>query len=47
MGQNGQAADGADQIWRIEDVREAAVLAMLFTMGFTSLLALLRLNRPG
>jgi putative membrane protein len=44
-GQSGQAADGAGHVWRIEDIREATVLIMLFTMGFTSLLALLRLYR--
>jgi len=47
MGQRGLAADGAGQLWRIQDMRETALLVMVFTMGFTSLLALLRLFRPG
>jgi uncharacterized membrane protein len=46
IGQAGAAADGAGHIWRVEDVRETAVIAMLLTMGFTSLLALLRIFRP-
>ncbi len=46
IGQAGLAADGAGHAWRIEDVRETAVLTAVFTMGFTSLLALLRLFRP-
>lgn len=47
MRQAGEAADGAGHIWRVEDVRETAVIAMLLTMGFTSFLALLRICRPG
>jgi len=46
MTQVGEAADGAGHIWRVHDVRETAVIAMLLTMGFTSLLALLRVFRP-
>jgi putative membrane protein len=46
IGQVGEAADGAGHIWRVQDVREATVVAMLLTMGFTSLLALLRIFRP-
>jgi putative membrane protein len=46
MRQMGEAADGAGHIWRIQDVRETAVIAMLLTMGFTSLLALLRIFQP-
>jgi uncharacterized membrane protein len=46
MTQVGDVADGAGHIWRVEDVRETAVITMLMTMGFTSLLALLRIFRP-
>src|SRR5262249_34883787 len=46
VGQVGEAADGASYIWRVQDVLDAAVVAMLLTMGFTSLLALLRGFRP-
>lgn len=45
IGQSGDVADAAGHIWRIQDVREATVAAMLFTMLFTSLLATLRLAR--
>jgi putative membrane protein len=45
MRQVGEAADGAGHIWRVQDVRETAVIAMLLTMGFTSLLAILRISR--
>lgn len=43
IGQSGEIADAANHIWRIQDLREATVVAMLFTMFFTSLLAGLRL----
>jgi uncharacterized membrane protein len=43
LAQKGDAADGSGYAWRIENVREAAVIAMVCTMGFTALLALLRL----
>jgi uncharacterized membrane protein len=43
LGQSGEVADAANHIWRIQDLRETAVVVMLFTMGFTSLLAVLRL----
>jgi uncharacterized membrane protein len=46
MRQVGEVADGAGHIWRVQDVRETAVITMLMTMGFTSLLALLRIFRP-
>jgi hypothetical protein len=46
MRQVGDVADGAGHIWRVQDVRETAVITMLMTMGFTSLLALLRIFRP-
>jgi putative membrane protein len=45
MGQSGEVADAAGHIWRIQDVREATVVTMLFTMLFTSVLAALRLAR--
>jgi uncharacterized membrane protein len=47
MGQMGEAADGAGHIWRVQDVREAVAITMLLTMAFTSLLAFLRIFRPG
>lgn len=39
MGQSGEVADAANHIWRVQDLREATVVVMLFTMFFTSLLA--------
>lgn len=45
MGQAGDVADAAGHIWRIQDLREMAVAVMLFTMFFTSMLAVLRLIR--
>jgi len=45
MGQSGEVADGAGHIWRIQDVREATVVTVLFTTLFTSVLAALRLAR--
>jgi uncharacterized membrane protein len=43
MGPSGDVADAAHHVWRMQDVRESAVVVMLFTMFFTSLLAALRL----
>ncbi len=43
IGQSGEVADAANHIWRVQDLRESTVVMMLFTMGFTSLLAGLRL----
>jgi putative membrane protein len=45
LGQAGETVDGGGHIWRIQDVRESAVLVMIFTMGFTALLAIARLWR--
>jgi uncharacterized membrane protein len=45
MGQTGEAADGAGRIWPIRDVREATAVVMIFTMGFTSFIALHKLAR--
>jgi putative membrane protein len=45
LDQTGETADGGGHIWRIQDLRESAVLVMIFTMGFTALLALARLSR--
>jgi uncharacterized membrane protein len=45
MGQVGEATDGAGHMWRVEDIRETAVITMLLTMAFTSLLALARIFR--
>jgi uncharacterized membrane protein len=43
IGQSGEVVDAANHVWRIGDLRETTVVIMLFTMGFTSLLAALRL----
>jgi uncharacterized membrane protein len=43
IGQSGEVADAANHIWRVQDLRETAVVVMLCTMCFTSLLAALRL----
>jgi uncharacterized membrane protein len=43
MGQSGEVTDAANYVWRVQDVRESAVIVMLFTMFFTSVLAALRL----
>ena len=43
IGQSGDVVDVAGQVWRIHDLRETAVVTMLFTMFFTSMLAALRL----
>jgi uncharacterized membrane protein len=43
VGQSGEVTDAAGHIWRSQDVREATVVVMLFTMFFTSMLAALSL----
>lgn len=43
LGQSGEVADAAGQIWQIGDLRTSTVITMLFTMFFTSMLAALRL----
>jgi uncharacterized membrane protein len=43
MGQSGEVADATGHLWRIQYLRETAVAVMLFTMFFTSMLAMLRL----
>jgi uncharacterized membrane protein len=43
LGQSGQVADAAGHVWHIEDLHEATVVTLLFTMVFTSMLAGLRL----
>lgn len=45
IGPGGDSVDGAGRVWRIEDIRESTVAVMLFTMLFSSTLALLRLWR--
>ena len=40
---NGDVADASGHIWRIHDLRETTVAVMLFTMFYTSMLAILRL----
>jgi uncharacterized membrane protein len=50
MGQSGEVVDAANHIWHVQDLREATVVTMLFTMFLTSMLATLRLatdNRRG
>jgi uncharacterized membrane protein len=41
--QSGETTDAVGHIWQIGDLREATVVMMLFTMVFTSMLAMLRL----
>jgi uncharacterized membrane protein len=41
--QSGETTDATGHIWHINDLREATVVMMLFTMVFTSMLAILRL----
>jgi uncharacterized membrane protein len=43
IGQTGEVLDAAGHLWRIQDLRGTAVVTMLFTMFFTSMLAALRL----
>ncbi|HET6838731.1 MAG TPA: carotenoid biosynthesis protein, partial [Bradyrhizobium sp.] len=47
MGQSGEVADAANHLWRIEDLREATVVTLLFTMFVTSMLAIVRLATDG
>jgi uncharacterized membrane protein len=44
IGQSGEVVDAAGHLWRIGDLRETTVVILLFTMVFTSLLAILRLT---
>jgi putative membrane protein len=43
IGQGGEVADAAGQLWRVSDLRGVTVVTMLFTMFATSMLAVLRL----
>ena len=43
IGHSGEVTDAANHVWRVGDLRETAVVIMLFTMVFTSMLAALRL----
>jgi uncharacterized membrane protein len=43
VSQSGEVVDAAGHVWRIQDIREATVATVLFTMFFTSVLAILRL----
>ncbi|WP_163159825.1 hypothetical protein [Bradyrhizobium uaiense] len=43
LGRSGEVVDAAGQSWRLQDIRAAIVVIMVFTMFFTSLLALIRL----
>ncbi len=47
IGQGGDITDAAGNVWRIPDLRETAVVVMLFTMFFTAMLAALRLATDG
>jgi putative membrane protein len=42
-GQSGEVTDAAGHLWRIGDLRASVAVTMLFTMFFTSMLAMLRL----
>jgi uncharacterized membrane protein len=42
-GQSGEVTDAAGHLWRIGDLRASVAITMLFTMFFTSMLAMLRL----
>lgn len=42
---NGEIADAAGRLWRIPDLHATIALVMIFTMAFTSMLAVLRLAR--
>jgi len=43
IGQSGDVADAARNIWRIHDLRETTVAIMMFTMFFSAILAALHL----
>jgi len=43
IGQSGEVVDAANHVWRVADLRETTVVILLFTMVFTSVLAVLRL----
>jgi uncharacterized membrane protein len=43
MAEGGEVFDAAGQAWRVRDIRESTIVTLLFTMVFTSLLAVLRL----
>jgi uncharacterized membrane protein len=43
IGQSGEVADAAGHVWRVADLRGTTVVILLFTMVFTSVLAVLRL----
>ena len=45
IGQSGEVVDAANHVWRVGDLHETTVVVMLFTMVFTSMLAVLRLAR--
>ena len=46
LGQSGEVQDAAGTVWRVQDLREATVAILVFTMVFTGLLACLRLVKP-
>ena len=45
IGQGGEVVDAAGQLWRVGDLRASTVVTMLFTMFFTSMLAVLQLAK--
>jgi len=47
IGQSGEVADAAGNIWQIHDLRETTVAIMLFTMFFSAILAALHLVKEG
>jgi len=42
IGSVGEVADGAGHVWRAQDLHETTIVVMVFTMLFTSVLAILR-----
>ena len=47
IGESGEVMDAAHHVWQIGDLRRSAVITMLFTVFFTSLLAAARLVLKG
>jgi uncharacterized membrane protein len=45
IGGGGEVADAAGQLWRVGDLRASTVVTMLFTMFFSSMLAILQLAK--
>ena len=47
IGQSGEVMDATGHLWRVGDLRATTAITMLFTMFFTSALAVLRLAADG